>query len=250
MAAFSRTLRVFAAAIVQLHPLLPGRSVNNLDSFLTTMEKANISRIVFLRHGKTGPSTTGKDFDRLLTQEGQDQARACGKILGTQLKPLFSPLLVSSAPRTVETAKIFLNACCNEDEGNSPQISVIQELYDGTMQPKGSVLFKQIGYAPLRRYLEHENDDWRNDAQSVLGPYAYSTIDIIMDTVGLSKPAPVPSTLLVVAHAIYLPAAALGVAVLANCNDVDITLTTETQEGDGYLIDLSRSCVEYISWRD
>jgi hypothetical protein len=53
-----------------------------------------------------------------------------------------------------------------------------------------------------------------------------------------------------VAHAIYLPAAALGVAVLANCNDVDITLTTETQEGDGYLIDLSRSCVEYISWRD
>ena len=248
MAAFSRTARVLTAALVQLHPLLPGRAVNNLDAFLPSMEKANITKIVFLRHGKTGPSTTGHDFYRLLTEEGRDQARESGKILGTGLKPFFNPLLVSSAPRTVETAKIFVDAC-HEDESDTPKINIIQELYDGTMQPKGSALFKQIGYAPLRTYLDHENDDWRKDAQSVLGPYAYASIDIIMDTVALSDPAQVPSTLLVIAHAIYLPAAALGVASLARCNDVEVTLSTETQEADGYLIDLSRACVEYISWR-
>ncbi len=245
MSAFSRTMRVLTTAFAKLQPLLPGRSIHNLDTFVGTLEQSNISKILFLRHGKTGPSPTGKDFDRLLTAEGRDQARDAGHVFGKKMQLLFSSLLVSSAPRTVETAKLFLDAYSGDQL--RPELQIIPELYNGTMQPKGSALFKKIGYAPLRDYLENNNQEYRNDAQSVLGPYAYTVIDAIMDTAVKSQPSTSPSTLVVVSHAIYLPAAALGVASLVGCKDVKMTLDVETKEAEGFLIDISCAKIDYLS---
>jgi broad specificity phosphatase PhoE len=209
MTVFCRTASAFAAVFAQLHPLLPGKSTNDLSKFKNVMESANIARIAFLRHGKTGSSTTGKDFDRLLTPEGQEQAREAGRVFGGELMPIFSPVLASSASRTVETANLFFESCGAKD---LVELKIAQDLYDGTMQPKGSALFRKISYAPLREYIENEDERDRADAQSVLGAYAHSAVDIIMDTAMQSRPSERPGTLCVVAHAIYLPAAALGVA--------------------------------------
>jgi hypothetical protein len=57
------------------------------------------------------------------------------------------------------------------------------------------------------------------------------------------------TTLCFVGHAIYLPAAALGVATLAGCSDAakDMILSSTTREAEGYLIDLERSSAEYLS---
>jgi hypothetical protein len=107
MTVFRRT-PVLMAAFAQMHRLLPGKPARSYDDFLSIMNKAKISRIAFLRHGKTAPSTGGVDFDRLLTDVGRGQATDAGLRFGKDLKPFFSPVLVSPAPRTVETAELFL----------------------------------------------------------------------------------------------------------------------------------------------
>jgi broad specificity phosphatase PhoE len=247
MTAFSRTFRVLAAAFAQIHPQLPGKSTNNLDLFLGTLKEANITRIAFLRHGKTGPSMTGKDFDRLLTPEGREQALTAGRIFGRDLKPFFSPLLVSSASRAVETAQLFLKSSDDDDKAD---LRIVEELYDGSIQPKGSALFRKMGYAPLRDYLESENETDREDARSVLGEYAHTAVDAIMDTAASSEPSKSPSTLCFVAHAVYLPASALGVATLVGCKDIDIAFSANTREAEGYLIDIPSSTVLYLSRGD
>jgi hypothetical protein len=50
-------------------------------------------------------------------------------------------------------------------------------------------------------------------------------------------------------HAIYLPAAALAVASLADCDKdaIEILLSTSTQEAEGYLIDLETSKIQYLA---
>jgi hypothetical protein len=55
------------------------------------------------------------------------------------------------------------------------------------------------------------------------------------------------STLWMVGHAIYLPAAALGAASLAGCRDQEVILSSNTKEAEGYLIDLENCTVECIS---
>lgn len=247
MLAFSRTFRLLAAAFAQIHPQLPGKSTNNLDQFLGTLKQANIARVAFLRHGKTGPATTGKDFDRLLTAEGRDQAREAGHAFGKDLNPFFSPVLVSSASRVVETAQIFLKS---SDVDDKIELRISEVLYDGSTQPKGSALFGKIGYAPLLEYLENENEEDREDARSVLGDYAHMAVDSILNAAATSEPSQAPSTLCVVAHAVYLPASALGVATLVGCEDVEITFTANTREAEGYLIDIPSSTVRYLSRDD
>ena len=58
------------------------RSTSNTIFQISALEKANISKIVFLRHGQTRPSTTGVDFDRLLTDDGKEQSREAGLSFG------------------------------------------------------------------------------------------------------------------------------------------------------------------------
>lgn len=243
MNGFRRSQGLALAAFAQMHQLLPGTAGRNYESFLSIMEKAKISKIAFLRHGKTAPST-GVDFDRFLTDQGREQARKAGLGFGRDLNPFFSPVLVSPAPRTVETAKIFLAAA---NQNVNVTLEPIMSLYDGTMQPKGSALFKKIGYSPLRDYLTNENEQERIDAQIVLGAYAHSVVESMMNCVEKASSSQLSSTLWMVGHAIYLPAAALGVASLAGCNDQEAILSTNTKEAEGYLVDLSSNTIRYLS---
>lgn len=269
MAVFHRTSRILLAAFTPNHELLihstngnTGQFVSH-EKFTSMLTDAGISRVAFMRHGKTGPAQNGIDFDRLLTDEGRDQARQAGLVFGGTLNPLFPTILVSPAPRTVETAKIFLSQVVLENHEQF-ELDLVDALYDGTMQPKGPGLFQKLGYAPLREYLENDNDVDRAIAQELLGSYAHTCIDALVDVVS-RRTGMTPSsqrvggdhvstiedndglTILMVGHAIYLPAAALGVSSLIGCSDMDVIMNTNTREAEGYLIDMETRSVKYLS---
>jgi hypothetical protein len=226
-----------------LHGWLPGKPQKSYGAFRSVMELANVSKIALLRHGQTAPST-GVDFDRVLTDLGREQANQAGAGFGRDLGPFAPRMLVSPAPRTVETAEIFKAAAGQQQV----QLKPVQPLYDGTMQPKGSALFKKLGYAPLLDYLTNSVDQERQDAQKVLGAYAHVVVDEIMiecTEKEISQPA--PCTLWMVGHAIYLPAAALGIASLLDCEGLDIILSSNTKEAEGFLVDLRTNSVQHMS---
>lgn len=97
-------------AFTKLHEWLPCPSevTGNLNSFSSTLENAGIARVAFLRHGKTAPAENGIDFERQLTDIGREQAIEAGLSFGKDLKPFFPTLNVSPAPRTMETANLFV----------------------------------------------------------------------------------------------------------------------------------------------
>ena len=57
------------------------------------------------------------------------------------------------------------------------------------------------------------------------------------------------TTLWIVGHAIYLPAAALGVASLLDCHSegMETILSCNTQEAEAYLIDLETCRASYLT---
>lgn len=260
------------AVVAAFHDLLPCPADWKVPThnFGDKIKEIGISKIFFLRHGQKGKSDTG-DFDRILTDVGREQARVAGSSYGKDtLMPIFPKVLVSPAPRTVETARLFLQAAadvdddtaeCNEEESSSSSFDLVpvQELYDKTMQPDGSKLLAKIGYAPLRDYLDASDEYDRGVARDPLGKYATVAVDVIYNEVldkktengSSSQTTSIgPCTLLVVAHAIYLPAATMGVASVVGCNsssDLQIPLSMNTQEAEGYLIDLSSRTLAYIS---
>ena len=231
---------------------------SHYPDFADCMKRASVDKIAFLRHGKTGPKPeNGVDFDRTLTDEGRTQAQRSGSSFGHDLLlPLYRTVIVSPAPRTMETAKLFLEAAGIRPD-DDVALKPVAEAYDGTMQPEGSKLFAKIGYAPLAKYVRsNDNDDDRETAQRVLGAYAHSMLGIFYNTVrqdtasesapadarvvDIAEPSSSQKTLLFVGHAIYLPAAALGVASLIGCDTAakEMILTTVTGEAEGYLIQL------------
>ena len=222
------------------------------EAFRSLCGKAGVSRVAFLRHGRTAPKPeNGIDFDRLLTEEGRDQAREAGSSFGSELKPYYSQMLVSPAPRTMETAKLLLGAA--NVPPTSCNIKPVQSLYDGTMQPKGSQLFQKLGYAPLRDYVDSSDAKDREVSRSLLGAYATTVIDTMVDTMQSSAAASATSvddgTLWMVGHAIYLPAAALGVASIVECDEagIETILSRNIKESEGFLIDIRQSKVSYLS---
>jgi hypothetical protein len=240
-------------AFSSFHDWLPGISESNSKDFAQRSRDAGVSQIAFLRHGKTGKAENGVDFDRLLTDEGREQAKEAGLSFGLSLQPFYPVTLVSPAPRTLETAQIFLQAAGATE---STRLTPVQSLYDGTMQPKGSQLFQKLGYAPLRDYLDSDDATDRQVARTLLGAYAHTAVDAILEAIEPSSSASTTATttngtdtLCFFGHAIYLPAAALGVASLAGCDKdcIEILLSTSTQEAEGYLIDLEASKIHYLA---
>jgi hypothetical protein len=244
-------------AFSSFHDWLPGISESNSKDFVLRSRDAGVSRIAFLRHGKTAKAENGVDFDRLLTDEGREQAKEAGLSFGKSLQPFYPVTLVSPAPRTMETANIFLQATGATE---STRLTPVQSLYDGTMQPKGSQLFQKLGYAPLRDYLDSDDATDRQVARKLLGAYAHTAVDAISEameassslsasTTAGSAPTTRKSTLCIFGHAIYLPAAALAVASLADCdkNSIEILLSTSTREAEGYLIDFETSKIQYLA---
>jgi len=54
-------------------------------------------------------------------------------------------------------------------------------LYDGTMQPEGSAIFRKIGYAPLRDYVDNENQADRASMRRLLSSYTLSTVQAMIE---------------------------------------------------------------------
>ena len=195
-------------------------------SALADAVKATDVRIAYLRHGNTEPNEV--DFDRMLTKKGRWQAVAAAKSYGLSLRPFLPTALSSEAPRAVETARIFL-----EDAGRDVELVTDRSLYDGTMQPEGSAVFREIGYAPLDFYLK----DGR--ANAVLGDYAETAAARVAATLAGFGQWSRRRTLVVVGHAIYLPAAALFAAEALGCDQKGRSqiLGCDTQEAEGYLVE-------------
>ena len=215
----------------------PKPSPNSFD--LKVLASSGIGRVAFLRHGNTAPAA-GVDFNRQLTDLGRNQAREAGSSYGVDLKPFYPLVLCSPAPRCVETANIFLAAACSDQE--HPDFLFDQNLYDGTMQPEGSKLFKKIGYAPLRSYYEDPDEADRNTAHEILGAYSETALNAIQIVAATNGDIGEHNcTLILFAHAVYLPAAAFGFASVCGCsnNDLDGILDCNTKEGEGFLVDTS-----------
>ena len=156
-------------------------------SALADAVKATDVRLAYLRHGNTEPNEV--DFDRTLTKQGRWQAVAAAKSYGLSLRPFLPTALSSEAPRAVETAQLFL-----EDAGRDVELVTDRSLYDGTMQPEGSAVFREIGYAPLDFYLK----DGR--ANSVLGDYAETAAARVVATLAGFGQCSRRRTLVVVGH--------------------------------------------------
>lgn len=235
-------------AFSSFHEWLPSGLTEPADpnALVEKSREARISKICFLRHGKTAKAKDGVDFNRLLTDEGRQQSKEAGVSFGNNLKPFYPLTLVSPAPRTMETADIFLQAAGAKE---STTLSSDQRIYDGTIQPNGSELFQKLAYATLRDYLDCTDITDRQDARVVLGAYAHTIVKALIHAIDLpSPPVEEDSTLMIVGHAIYLPAAALGVASLIGCDEqsTELLLSTSTQEAEEYLMDLNAAKVSHL----
>ncbi len=250
------------------HPLLPlpidvADTSNHVplapSEIQRTFLESGITKVAFIRHGNTAPSSN--DFERTLTDLGRSQSRAAGASYGIDLYPFCDEALCSSAPRCVETANLFLESMAetmqqdNHGEYAMPKLSLQDNLYDGTMQPEGSRLFAKIGYAPVRSYLDSENLDDVEAARSVLGIYARSSLDTMFSAATKERnhnetpdvDVVRTRTLLFFAHAVYLPSAALCLAAALDCNDgMDLILDTNTKEAEGYCIDVDKENVSLL----
>lgn len=174
------------------------------------------------------------------------------------LTPFYRQSLCSPAPRCVETANLFIQSALVADaaaiEGGAPELDLETVLYDGTMQPSGSRLFKKIGYAPLRSYLDNPNIEDADIARDVLRGYSRDVIKIVESTINAAPSCARDdggidqNTLLIFGHAIYLPSAALGIAAICGCDrqGEDIILSTNTNEAEGFLIDVERRKVSLL----
>lgn len=107
----------------------------------------------------------------------------------------------------------------------------------------------------MEDYVDSTDAKDRRVSRNLLGLYANAVVDAMINTMQRSSNssstdiAEDGSTLWVVGHAIYLPAAALGVAYLVECDEDGIAtiLSCNTKEAEGYLIDLQQSTASYLS---
>lgn len=244
------------------HELLPPGSSSiffETNLFKNKIQNERITRLLFLRHGKTAPSPDGIDYNRKLTEEGRIQSSDSGRIFGCTLLPFYKNVLISPSPRTTETANLFLTASFDSDHAQTQRncfLTPIQEAYDGTMQPEGSAIFKKIGYAPLIHYLDNkQNEHDKNTARQLLGQYASNIMASIISVIDSNERQErrllnsSNYTMVFVGHAIYLPAVVFGIACTLDCDDgsKELILNTVTGEAEGYLVDVTRRQVTYLS---
>jgi hypothetical protein len=243
----------------------------DLSDFGSILSNAGIHQMALIRHGNTGPAEI--DFQRQLTPLGQTQARIAGETFGKKqerhrrLLPFYPKILFSPAPRTEETARIFVRAATNnmdqENGAAASPLSLFQWIsipvaYDGTMQPGGNALFRKIGYAPLMAYTETMDIDDRTLARTLLGQYAHDVMveiqrhvlqvesnDVYQSSNTQAGDDNAKTTLLFFGHAIYISALALGIASQVggrnNESNSKLILETFTREAEGFLIPIVSS---------
>uniref|UniRef100_A0A7S3NN62 Uncharacterized protein n=1 Tax=Aureoumbra lagunensis TaxID=44058 RepID=A0A7S3NN62_9STRA len=169
-------------------------------------------RILFLRHAETkvGPRN---DWERMLSDAGMSQSKRAGESFGRALQPFCNVVMSSPAPRCLDTIDHFFKGV--SQEVRSMRIVTDPTLYDGTIQPGASEVFKRLGYQSLSTYLKD------GGATSALEKYADDVVDQLINLLESSdnenkedgqKIQPLKDkdqyqTLLFCGHAVYLPAA-------------------------------------------
>ena len=79
------------------------------SKLLARLSNLNIDKIAFLRHGNAPSSSDMIDFDRTLSPLGKRQcASSAAAFKSTLVQPIYSIIMCSLSPRTIETAKILL----------------------------------------------------------------------------------------------------------------------------------------------
>ena len=99
-------------------------------------------------------------------------------------------------------------------------------------------------------YVNSNDLEDRDLSRHLLGQYADTVIQVMASTLEASSAANTDmTTFWFVGHAIYLPAAVLGVSSLVNCKEsgIEIILSSNTKEAEGYLIDLQNSEATYLA---
>ena len=264
------------------------RNLNTSNNLLARLSTVNIDKIAFLRHGNAPSFPDMLDFDRTLSPLGRRQCTSSAAAFKyTLLEPIYSTFMCSPSPRTIESAKIFLQDTDTAEGGLGKNRSSLNYhqctytfysmdgLYDATMQPSGNYLFQKHGYNPLRAYLEDDNENDRHDVMRVLGGYAQIFLEDAMDgAIGVGVDMDLPSTsthymsdeglssynyndngtdmqtLLFVGHAVYLPSAVLGLnSVIRGFSKdcLDLVLDTNTKEAEGYLVNLRNREIELLT---
>lgn len=99
-------------------------------------------------------------------------------------------------------------------------------------------------------YVDNDDPVDRHVAREVLGLYSRSVADSILDSLETDEnsDSDASKTLWVVGHAIYLPAAVLGIASLIGTDEVskEMIASTATREAEGYVIDLNECTCSYL----
>ena len=176
-----------------------------------------MATITFIRHGNA-EKWSGKveeDHDRPLSEKGIAQAEKRRSKLGN---PTFDLIISSSATRCVSTAKIIAG------EKNPPEVITASRLYI----PEDSALwetFERIGYAPLREWMQEENDP--DGVLQRYGSDAWTIIDAI-------KLAILPERILVTGHAPLLNA--IGVRC-ENRVGSEALFDIQLEECEGFVMD-------------
>ena len=121
-------------------------------------------------------TVTGVDFDRTLTPHGgEEQAHASGSSFGVHLLPFYPIALCSPAPHCVSTFNILSSIY-----HSILALDTTATLYDGTMQPERSYVFKKHGYTSLRTYIEDSDAEDLVVAKKICGMFANNAMDEIL----------------------------------------------------------------------
>lgn len=114
-----------------------------------SIKEGIIMKLFLMRHAHTQQSTTQSDFERILTEQGNSEAREAASFLHTEH---IDKMLVSYVKRTMQTADLI------QEKVTISEIEVITELYDGNQEDVLGLLCTQddryknilvIGHNPL-----------------------------------------------------------------------------------------------------
>ncbi|MEK7551912.1 MAG: histidine phosphatase family protein [Patescibacteria group bacterium] len=181
-------------------------------------------RITFLRHGNT-VKTAGDHRTHVLSDTGRAQAMARREQLGN---PQFDLICHSGLARTEETARIVAGLAAEE-----PTVEVDGLFYDAAF-PGAQALdaaFKKLGYATLDAYYR--------EGPGVSGPIA-TLACIAAERIDELIESDAPTRMLVVGHAVLLPASCLAFTEGADEVEKRIFLEANIGECEGFQINMIR----------
>ena len=158
------------------------------------------------------------------------------------------PLIVSSsAKRCLDTSRLIFG------DNAARRLLPVPSLYDGLLQPGHDNLFDNLGYAPLRPYMDAEG------GEDLLDAYAEAAMEGIAQALVATAPADggdpdilarsVAEPWVICCHAIYTNRLCLMLATALDLPDCErsVPLDTDLGETDGFLVLSDQGTVTLLS---